>query len=373
MTFTKEEILEIDKTMGRITTGWKYRFIQKVIELATKSGVKQLYWNSSETLNAGGINEGKKEYFYEKLPQEMGFKMTQVNLRGKGNERMWVLPLSQKKYASNNLITLEQIPKNLQGAVIGMLRSRGPYRINDLKNVLQIIKEGKKQKRTGDFSYDTSSQWNSGQQFTNKSEMIVKQKIDINMINDIIKSGSPAIKKFISYIIDPTQHFSSDSDVTGWALISTIKNDIWVINQIQTDTINKYRKIRDEILKDTQTRKNILDIDSITDRLNAANKSVWIDKLNDEEFLQKIQEDISIIQRLPTNDEVDRYGGTDKWLEDQGLQENAFAYAKRTLFKQSFNLKRNRLSKLCRRNLCGGEKMHGKTIENLTITKGGYL
>ena len=137
MNFTKEEISEIEKAMNFVTENWYNHLVDAVIQLAKQKGVKNLYWNTSSTLDSGNTQSGKVDFFYERLPQRLGFRETNVNLRGKGEERMWHLPLGKESYANDGLLTLDMVPRSYQGAVIGILRHRGPYKREELRREIE--------------------------------------------------------------------------------------------------------------------------------------------------------------------------------------------------------------------------------------------
>jgi len=336
---TKEDFQEIESKLGYLINNWYIELVNTIINLAKKENVKKLYWNSSETLGNYGANESKTKFFYESLPSQMGFVKTKANLRGKGEENLWAMDLGRNSYAAEGLISLEQIPKAYQGAVIGILKSRGPYKKEELKRVLEIIKNSKERKKdfnkTDSFSYNASQTWDGGQQFTGKEETIVKQKLSSRLISHILETGSSPVKTFLSNLIDPNQHF--DADVVGWALISKVNQDEWVINQIQTDTVNKYLKAKSKVLNEMKIEDKVLDKQSIIDRVYArTNSSIWTSKVeNDPEFLRVLQNDPSIIQQLPGDQDLSERGiSHDEWWSNSRT-----ANSKKKKIKNSFNLR----------------------------------
>jgi hypothetical protein len=345
MDFTVEEIQEIEKALSFIIHRWHHNLAEAVLSIAKSKGVKDLYWNSSETLDAGGVNDGKVKYFYESFPSQLGFKTVNVDLRGKGKERLWHMDMGVKKHASDGLIELSQIPKGLQGAIIGILRGRGPYTKEDLRKAYGIIKGGreKKPKATKSFSYDYSKKWNGGQQFSKQEEIIVKQRLDKSTFDSILQHSTPSVQKFLSFIIDPSQHF--DADVIGWALVSPINEDTWVVNQIQTDTINKYLQIKSEVMKGQSFDDKTLSQEEISHRLHGSNKSSWVQFMeNNEELFLALQGDIRKIDRLPTDDLVDGFGIVTDWIRGNKDEYDRIVSAHNiTKFKKnSFNLKRSK-------------------------------
>jgi len=336
---TKEDFLEIEKKLGYVINNWYNDLINTIISVASKEGVKKLYWNTSKTLSAGGINDAKKNFFYETLPNNFGFKKEKQVLRNKTEEEFWVKNLQKNSYASEGLIPLELVPKAYQGAVIGILKgNRGPYTKEELSKVLKIIKEGKERKRDltkeDYFTYNSSAEWKNAQRFSDANEMIIKQKLSSELVSHILETGSPATKVFLSNLITPSQHF--DSDVIGWALVAKISPEEWVINQVQTDTINDYREAKKEALGGEKRRERVLSKESIIDRLDAANKFMWSEKANnDESFLRMLQNNISTLQSLPTNDQLQESGlSVDAWWS----QNNARMINTREA--NSFNLSR---------------------------------
>ena len=203
MEFTKEEISAIEKSMNFVTANWHKHLINAVIQLAKNKGVKNLYWNTTDTLDSGNTQEAKVDFFYERLPQQMGFKSTTANLRGKGEERMWHLPLTKEAFSQEGTIPLDRVPKSYQGAVIGITKHRGPYTKDELKKVYQIVKAKKdklsSQKQSKGFYYSTEQQWTGAQRFTNVDEMVIAQRLTSDVLNDAISHGSDAVKKFLSF------------------------------------------------------------------------------------------------------------------------------------------------------------------------------
>ena len=345
MNFTVEEIIEIEKALSFIIHRWHHDLAEAVLSIAKSKGIKDLYWNSSETLDSGGANHGKVRYFYEDFPSQLGFKAVNVDLRGKGQERLWHMDMGVKKHASDGLIELSQIPKGLQGAIIGILRGRGPYTKDDLRRAYGIIKSSreKKPKATKNFSYDYSKKWNGGQQFSKQEEIIVKQRLDKSTFDSILQHSTPSVQKFLSFIIDPSQHF--DADGIGWALISPINEDTWVVNQIQTDTINEYLKIKDEVMEGESYGKRKMGKEEISHRLHGSNKSSWAKYMEDsEELFLALQSDISKIERLPTDDVIMNSETVPDWIRENVSEYNRIisAYNITKFKKNSFNLKRSR-------------------------------
>ena len=336
---TKEDFLDIEKKLGYLINNWYIELFNTIVTLAKNSNVKQLYWNSSETVD-GGSNGSKKNFFYETLPSRLGFVKTKANLRNRGEESLWLMNLDRETYSSDGLIHLNQIPQRLQGGVIGILKSRGPYTKEQLRPVFEILKKQADNpqfnKRKDTYSYNDAESWDGGQQFAGMSETIVKQKLNSRLINHILETGSEATKKFLSNLINSSQHF--DANTIGWALIAKISPDVWVINQIQTDTLNRYLKARSEALKEVKMEDEVLSLESIKDRVFAATRSsIWANKVeNDSAFFQALQNNIELVRQLPSDVDLAASGiGHDEWWSTRRTANS------NSKIKTSFNLSSN--------------------------------
>jgi hypothetical protein len=62
-----------------------------------------------------------------------------------------------------------------------------------------------------------------------------------NMIN-----SDPILRKFWSHILSFGGHYGNDT--IGFALVCKYSKDIWVINEIQSDCLNNYLKLRSTAL-----------------------------------------------------------------------------------------------------------------------------
>lgn len=119
--FTNEEISIIEKNLGFIVFDWAKHLISHIITQARNAGVKTVYMNTIDTLDAGAITEGKVDYFYERLPGLLGFKKEKANLRGKGAEKLWAYHLDVINASFANVLfkmakgfKLEELPKRYQ-------------------------------------------------------------------------------------------------------------------------------------------------------------------------------------------------------------------------------------------------------------------
>jgi hypothetical protein len=352
--------------------------INAIIDLAKSEGVSHLYWNSVDTIDSGNTQESKLDFFYERLPKRLGFRSEFVDLRGHDKERMWYLPLTQEVQAQSvddPVFTLDQIPIGVRAKVQGMLgrvacescydapinhmtekkrpnkkckgcRGKGidhpgPFKKSELVRIFEILKKSeakKKERRDKEnklmrgFSYDAKGVWHGAQRFTNVKEKIIKQRIKRSTLDQILNRHDPILDKFLSYLLSQGGHF--DDDVLGFALVAPISPDTWVINEIQTDSLNAYMNEKSQALgmRDRPAGNKVLDKDVVRDMLTARNKSLWVPKLEDDNFLAKIREDSSLIDRLPDDTALAAAGGLDAWL---GSDES-----------NMFNLAHNRIRKI---------------------------
>ena len=322
--FTPEELSVIDSKLRFIVFDWATHLISHVIGQAKQKGVNQLYWNTSDTLESGATQDDKVDYFYERLPPKLGFKETSIDLRGKGEERLWGMTLvSIKSSAFHGLFkmaektfTIQQIPKKYQGAFIGLIGKKDFYTEADVKKVIETVGKRQQKKPTARFFYDWNREWSGAQRFNEKTtEMVVLQKMTTDIQNMVLED--PALKKFWAYLLSQPGHFGPD--VLGFALVSPINTDVWVINEIQTDCINGYLKIRNKV-QDYKDKGNsetkATSWDTITDMLEAQNRSNWIPRLeNNEPMKQQLMNNPNMIHSLPDNS-VD----IDKWISEQQAQ-----------------------------------------------------
>jgi hypothetical protein len=321
--FTREEISTIEKNLGFIVFDWAKHLIGNIISQARNNNVKVVYINTPETLDAESINEGKTEYFYEKLPPLLGFKLEMANLRGR-EEKLWAYHLDGgsrdiaasviKLLKTSKLISLDDIPPKYQGAFVGIIGRKLQYNEEEYGRVLDVLQKRKpKQKAAPKFYYDWgSSVWTGAQRFSKGvDENVVLQKITSDIQNRI--QQSPALLKFWSFLLSQHQHFGPD--VIGFALISKINQNEWVINEIQTDCINAYMKLR-RVDKNFDTRENTITVETLIDMLQAQNRSKWIPKVNtSEDFRNQLLNNPSIIQQLPDDSQ-----DIDQWIIDNTAQ-----------------------------------------------------
>lgn len=306
--FTQEEISRIEKSLGFIVFDWAKHLINHIITQARNNGVSKLYMNTTKTLDAGAITDPKMEYFYSKLPPILGFHKTQADLRGSGNEELWVYDIDRMTASSLNTlirlakrVTLEELPKTYQGAFIGILGRKEYYTSDDIKRVLEIIEKKKKSgnKSMSRFFYDWGSrEWSGAQRFRDDiTENVVLQKLP-SEVQEMIHND-PALLKFWSLVLSQHQHFGND--VIGFALVSKINKSIWVINEIQTDAINAYMKLR-RIDKDQSTSNKGITFEVLKDMLTAQNRSNWIAILEGNDALRnQILTNPNMIGQLPDN------------------------------------------------------------------------
>lgn len=86
--FTAEEITYVDNILGKIIEEWPQILLTVVQRMALKSGVKDIYMNTTQTVGSG-LNEQKAKFFYDLFPQRMEFGQKEVDFRGKGQEQLW--------------------------------------------------------------------------------------------------------------------------------------------------------------------------------------------------------------------------------------------------------------------------------------------
>jgi len=290
--FTPEEISVIDKKIGFVVFDWAKHLINHILTQARSSGVSIVYMNTVDTLDSGDTQEMKVDYFYERLPPIMGFKKEQANLRGKGKETLWAYHLDVVEASSKKMIklcqsiTLDSIPKKYQGAFIGILGRKPSYTSEEIKKVLAILdkKSGQKSKSMNKYYYDWKSrEWSGSQRFHNKvNETVVLQKIPSDVQSFIAED--PVLLKFWSLMLSQSQHFGND--VIGFALVSKLNNNIWVINEIQTDCLNRYQKLRGELWKGKKEDVGMT-FETLRDMLVANNRSNWVDRVESNEGLKQ--------------------------------------------------------------------------------------
>ena len=325
--FTPEEISVIDKKLGYLIFNWPKDLIMQIVQKAKNKGVGNLYMNTPETVD-GGANDAKTQYFYNTLPAKFGFKKVMKNLRNKGDEPLWLLELDEVKLAKityelikmaeERTFTINQVPKSYQGALIQIIGKKPTYLLSEIQKVLQILeeKERKKEKETKSrkgFFYDwESNTWSGGQRFDDtRSEIVLTQRVPDDIQNVITQD--PVLLKFWDFLLRQPKHFGG-GDVIGFALISVINNKNWVINEIQTDCLNKYMDIRSKYYKEERKAPSKkISWESVKDMLEAQNKSNWIAKAETiPQFKQQLIDNPNIITQLPDNS-VD----IEKWLADQ--------------------------------------------------------
>ena len=321
--FTNEEVSIIEKNLGFIVFDWAKHLISHILAQARNQGVKTVYLNTPETLDAGSITEGKTDYFYERLPAALGFKKEKANLRGNGDETLWAYHLDTTTALSNIIglfktakqYALVDLPQTYQGAFIKIIGKKPYYDENDVQRVLSILKKKeKKPKSVSKYYYDWESrEWSGSQRFSDRVvENVVLQKITSELQNFI--QQNPTLLKFWSYLLSQSQHFGPD--VIGFALISKVSSDKWVINEIQTDAINAYLSIRRERKDIGAGSYDYIDEDTLRDMLVAQNRSKWISKIEtNQEFKQQLLNNPGIINQLPDDTQ-----DIDKWISEQQAQ-----------------------------------------------------
>lgn len=320
--FTKEEATYIDKKMNEIVFDWAKKLINHVLSQAKNKGVKKVYMNTSETLKAGAITEDKETYFYEKLPPVMGFKKEKVNLRDNGMEELWSYNLDEITASLKNMlikvaanIKLEDLPINRQGLFISLIGRKPFYTSEDIAKVVKILEQKKEKQKKGisaKFFYDwTSKDYTGNQNFKSgvtEEAVLMKMHSDLqNMIN-----SDPILRKFWSYILSFGGHFGSD--VLGFALICKL-NDVWVINEIQSDCLNNYLKLRSHALgwERKDSKKDGVTFEVLKDMLITNNRDKWISRIEMNQGLRdSLLSNPDLLHRLPDNNQ-----DIDAWIVEQ--------------------------------------------------------
>jgi hypothetical protein len=320
--FNEKEISIIDKNLGFIVMDWAKHLVNHILSQARQKGVESIYMNSPETLDSGA-NEGKVDYFYTKLPQQLGFKPVVVNLRGKGNENMWVYKFDNWMNTASSggilrlasLVPMDKIPRKYQGAFIKMIWRKDAYTNEEISHVLSILEKSAKQPKQpkqslAKFYYDwDSKEWSGGQRFTNISEKIVIQKLPIELQNYIAENET--LLKFWSFLLSQPSHSFLGNDSIGFALLSMISNKAWVINEIQTDCIQAYHKIRSSYYKEKGTSKKMT-WETLKDMLEGGDRSNWIQRLEvNVPLREQIINNPNIINQLPDNSQ-----NIDEWMRN---------------------------------------------------------
>jgi len=142
--FTPAEISEIDKKLSFIVFDWAKHLVIHILNSAKNSGVQTVYMNTSKTLH-GSNTELKVDFFYEKLPQLLGFQKKRAKLRGK-YETFWAYDLATNAKLIKNIVKLAQqsfelsdIPSRYQGAIISIIGRKQNYTIDEIQKVYEIV------------------------------------------------------------------------------------------------------------------------------------------------------------------------------------------------------------------------------------------
>ena len=296
--FTAEEISHIEKNLGEIVFDWAKHLVQNIITSARSNGVDTVYINSSDSVFKAS-NEDKTDFFYERLPKLLGFVSVQKKLRGK-KERFWAYYINEQRQASGSGdIAFNQIPPNKQGMFLKLFGRKPHYNRNEVAQALEMLKNKQVKPKSGPaFFYDWDSRtWNGAQRFRNDiHENVVLQKLTKDAQEKI--SNDPILLKFWSFILSQSGHFGQD--VIGFALLCRLNKQEWLINEIQTDCLNRYFNLRRP--DKTPATTNITSWETIKDMLTAQNRSNWILQLEgNEQMKQKLMRDPNAIGQLCDN------------------------------------------------------------------------
>jgi phosphoribosyl-AMP cyclohydrolase len=293
--FTPDEISKIDKKLPFIVFDWAKNLIMHVLQKAQEHNVNVVYMNTKNTLH-GSNTEEKVEYFYEKLPEMLGFKKEKIKLRNRP-EIFWAyhfgisasnilhfIRLAQKQFA------LAEIPPKYQGAILAIVGRKSFYTLDEMRKVYEIVSKKNKPKHIPRFYYDWSRTWSGAQRFmedtrNGKPDKVVIQKIPSELQNILIQDE--VLRKFWSFIMNHSTHFGADS--LGFALVNMYNKNIWVINEIQTDTINYYIQERNKHWgkRKEQAEKTEMSWETTRDMLVANNRSNWIPVLEGNEAMKQ--------------------------------------------------------------------------------------
>jgi hypothetical protein len=115
------------------------------------------------------------------------------------------------------------------------------------------------------------------------TEKVVVQRLS-SQVQDMIE-GSEALLKFWSMLLSSSgQHFGND--VIGFTLLSPIKEKTWLINEVQTDCVNSYHRVR-RLDKDTK-KKSKITWEVVKDILDAQSKSKWKEVIEENHELKHL-------------------------------------------------------------------------------------
>ena len=323
--FTEKEISYIERKLGNIIFNWAKHLVTNVLSRASNEGVKVVYMNTSKTL-ASGANPDKTDYIYERLPGLLGFKKEKVNLRGRP-EVLWAFHLGGMdvescsflrvlRVAENDRgdVAFDSVPSGLQGAFVGILGKKPFYTREEIAKVYGIIKDRRKQK--SNFMINWDQKWDGGQLFkSDVVEDVVRLWLSPEMFEEV--KNDPVLIKLYSYLCGKggSGHFTIDT--LGFALVSKVKDDVWVINQVQTDSINHYINIRNKYNPKKRTYETKMTWESLKDVLHGQNRDQWVPVLEgNEELKNKVLANPGIMHNLP-DDNVN----IQDWINQQSEDE----------------------------------------------------
>lgn len=107
---TKDLQSYIAHKLRDLIKNWPKIVLQAVKDKVKQLGITDVYMNTSQTVS-GGAGETKREYFYEQLPREMGFKKKDIDI-GRGPERLWHTKWARLRRACRQLRS--QLKRNLR-------------------------------------------------------------------------------------------------------------------------------------------------------------------------------------------------------------------------------------------------------------------
>lgn len=166
---------------------------------------------------------------------------------------------------------VEDLSKRIPAELLGVAQKYFPDGNITREAIEQKIEELRSGKGEGLKKYHILEQeWTGGQKFDKKTQ---ERVIPIHMSSDdyVELSNDPILKKFLGI---QSNHFSNVTQPLGWVLVSPIKPDTWVINQIQSDVMSQFLATKKKLL----APKGI-DVQELENRLNAGGKGVFIKAL----------------------------------------------------------------------------------------------
>lgn len=336
--YTAEEIQRIDKEFSYYVFDWAKNLIEHIVKKAQAEGINKVYMNTSATVDQSS-NADKRNFIYETVPRQMGASLEPVNFRGE-RENLWLLydrgptvsanrffkflKLAQNETDNDEkFFTMEEISQKLDspkgkrffGYLLQRFKQKGKPRVRqltlrqikdahaDFEGILQEEKEASKKKKGLGYIW-VDKKWDGGQQYISSiPEQVVVQTFPETVARQY--KDDPLFSKFlVSVLLHPGAHFFQQG--SSFALISPVKDDVWVINQVQNDFIKEYLKLRNQYQRnrtDSDDANAVISLEEIEHLLVARGKGHWVDFFRqNESAVEAVQEDQSILDRLTANE-----------------------------------------------------------------------